>query len=820
MIAKQLFVTPKLLLKLIYFNYLTNGLKPNNISLNLITHTFCRLLLLGLPSTLQRSSLAITLLLIFTSLSLTKPAFGQTSLAYSILKTSELPPIDNQIQLAETPIDFSPVLANLELIIPADPTIKPSIRLENTTPTPQDSEYIITPRVVPDNKINPFTTALPLNGISISHLTQWEALGGYNFGENQNDSFIVDGIVRLESSVTESLTRNNVLTIDQKGTYAQLRTVRQFREVDVTRFDPQTLIGLQIQLSLTAACIGETASTSQQCTYTPGLVTDRNSIDPQFLVPTRINQTANVFDIVTPESLAIIERPGFQSGANGQQIGIDLYFPNVGAFPGNTQSDRTRIERRETLEDTPALTISGVRQIIKANDSEAVIARTIRGWTGILEDDNTGLNSLWQLGAYLLPDVEPQLDGGVNPVNSNINKNLFLAANNTRVPLNSFTAYQAGIGRSPTPKVPPTDLRELPSVNYNSLWVGLSPITERTFSRSVRYNVTGLPRILAAAGGEGGVNSNVAFVSVVNNQGFSTDEFQDFYTQIYLTFLNQNADFVSSTRLTEKTTYYPHISFTGNITGSEDVLRYYAGVIPANRTKAYLGLDYTKNTSNGWTFNTGAIGYLNPDRDYYSQLVGNLAKRIAINKNANVILSTAFNYALDRETMIGSTVIISPASYVTLGARANVGRVSFGLTNYFGDLLPESIDDTLLANLDLRISKNLVLSAYLTPINNNSSRSRYGASANLRLGKSYNSPSLIFRWTNNEYDFGNDPVGRELLTTDNVFSVVFKLGQPSNPFDVETAEKIRQQTEQEVQRLRESNQDQDLLPPPFQAPVP
>lgn len=201
-------------------------------------------------------------------------------------------------------------------------------------------------------------------------------------------------------------------------------------------------------------------------------------------------------------------------------------------------------------------------------------------------------------------------------------------------------------------------------------------------------------------------------------------------------------------------------------------------------------------------------------------MLGNLAKKITISKKANLILSTGFNYALDRETMIGSTVIISPASTVTVGATANLGNVSFGLINYFGDILPDSIDNTLLANLGLRISRNLILSAYFTPINKNSSRSRYGANANLRLGNNYNSPSLIFSWANNEYDFGNDPDGRELVITDNVFSVVFKIGQPSNPFDAETAEKIRWQTDQEIQRLRESNPDQDSLPQPHHAPVP
>lgn len=765
------------------------------------------------------NQLALPLLLGIAIASRAKPTCSQVPVAYFISPTSLVPPLDVQIQ-AQTSLDFSPDLANLELTIPAIAKVEPLIQPNVKQSPPENSQYIIAPRVVPEAQINPFTTTLLLNNTSISHLTEWEALGGYNFGDSQNDNFIFDGVIKLNSSITESITRSNILTIDQKGIYAQLRTVRQFREVDVTRFEPQTLTGLQIQLSLTAPCIGESSATTAQCTYTPGLVTDRNSIDPQFLVPTRIEQTADVFDVVTPESLAAIELPGFQTGANGQQVGIDLYFPNGGALPGNSQSDRTTIERSETIEDTPALTISRIRQIVKANDSQAVIARTIHGWTGILDDDNTGINSIWQLGAYLLPDVKPQLEGGVNPVNNNINKNLFLAANNTRTPLNSFTVYQAGMGRSPSPKIPPKDFRDLPSVNYNSIWIGLSPIVDRTFSSDVRYNPTGVQQIISASGGEGGANANVGFVSVVDGQGFSTNDFQDFYTQIYLTFFNQDVDLVSSTRLTEKTTYYPHISFTGNITGSEDVLRYYAGLIPANRTKAYLGLDYTRNTLNGWVVNAGAIGYINPDRDYYSQLLGSVGKKITFNRNSNLILSTAFNYALDRETKIGSTVIISPASYVTLGATANLGDVRVGLTNYFGDLLPDSIENTLLANIELRVNRNLILSAYYTPINNNSSRSRYGASANVRLGRSYNSPSLIFSWANNEYDFGSDPAGRELLTTDDVFSVVLKIGQPSNPFDAETSERIRQETDQYLQRLRESNQDRDSLPQPSQAPVP
>lgn len=78
---------------------------------------------------------------------------------------------------------------------------------------------------------------------------------------------------------------------------------------------------------------------------------------------------------------------------------------------------------------------STVRQIVRANDKKAVIGRTIRGFGLLVDDENRLLNSALQLGNFILPDAEPKIEGGINQVNSNINRNLFLAANNTRIPV-------------------------------------------------------------------------------------------------------------------------------------------------------------------------------------------------------------------------------------------------------------------------------------------------------------------------------------------------------------------------------------------------
>jgi hypothetical protein len=671
---------------------------------------------------------------------------------------------------------------------------------------PKEAEFKIPPHVVEKAKLNPFTTTLILNGTPISHLTKWELATGYEFGEGKKDNFTQTGVIAITSEVKESLTRKNVYTVDQSGRYLQLRSLKKSRTVSVAQRDPQTLTGLKIQLSFTGSCIFPGQKSTDQCTYTPGLVTDDKSIDPDFLVPTRILQLSNVGDVVTPESLAVMRLPGFQRGANGQDIGVDLNFPNAGVRPGNSQSTQRTMSREEAVDNVPAATYSRVRQVVKANHRKAVIGRTIHGFTAIPEDKNTVLNSALQLGAQLLPDVEPHLEGSDIVVNPNVNKNLFLAANNTRIPEGGLTIYQAGLGSADSLKASATQLKDIPVATFNSVWFGLSPVTERRYLKGIRYETTGAQVALASSGAEGGLDSNAEFTSRVNTEQFSTNQIQDFYTQIYLSFYNQNANLVTTTQLVEKTSYFPHIGFSGNITGSSDVFRYYAGVIATTEPKVYLGLDYTKSTRSGWNYTIGGIGYLNPDRDYYSQLQSSLSKKISLGHGNKFTLATGLNYAIDRETQIGSTTIISPASSVTVSASTQLGPVTFGVVQYFGGILPSSVKNMLSVNLEVRPHKNVRLSAYATPISENSDRTRYGATAQFKLGSHYNSPALSFAWSNNEYDLGVDSEGKALQSINNVFSITFKLGEPASPFDAESAKRMKQQLEQESERyLNERN---------------
>jgi hypothetical protein len=687
---------------------------------------------------------------------------------------------------------------------------------KNST-TPSDPNYIIPPNIAADKKISPITTSLPLNDILISHLTKWQFSSSQAFANTANNDIILNGIFKLNGRVMESLTRDNIYTVDQKASYLQLRSVSLDRKVTTRTIEPKSLTGLEISMSLTADCIFPDTPNDQKCSYTPSIITDRNSIDSDFLVPTRISQTSQAGEIVKPETLALMERPGFQAGTSTQPIGLELYFPNAGAFPGNTQSQKTQIERKEENNYTAFTINSRIRQVVKANDTEAVLGRTIQGFV-FFNDENQGLNTTIQGVAQFLPDIIPDLKGSENPVNSRINRHLFLAPNNTRLPGNSYTIYSAGVGRakSLTPDI--TSLSQVPKGSYHSIWLGLSPIIDRSINQGRTFYDPTSPQVATtSSGSEGGEGSNVDFTSAINQDTFSTvsqDTFstpnlRNFYVQVYLKFLEQDANLVQESIYQEKTSYYPHLSFAGNWTGSQDLFRYYTGAIASEKIKFYLGFDYTISTVNGWKFRTGGIGYINPDRDYYSQIFGNATKTFRISKNANFTLSTFFNYAIDRDTKIGSVVSNSPASALAARARLNWGRSSVGVTYYFGDVIPNSFEDRLLLELSIRPLKTVTFgvtyswakvipnsfedrlllklsirplptvtfSSFVAPIDKTSNSSPYGANVTWKLKNKYNSPTLSLNWQNQKHNYADDPFGNKIIVNDNNFTVMFRLSK-------------------------------------------
>ena len=309
----------------------------------------------------------------------------------------------------------------------------------------------------------------------------------------------------------------------------------------------------------------------------------------------------------------------------------------------------------------------------------------------VFDSDRSFLNSTTAAVSFLLADAVPPLAGSEEKFNPQVNQNLFLAANNTRLPADSFTIYHIGFGKAKSISSEVKNVRQIPLGEFSSLWLGLSPVVERRSSNTPYYEPHGNIKIIADAGGEDGANSDVQLISIANGDEFSSRVLQNVHTQIYTEFFSQNADVSQINFLEEKTDY------------------------------------------------------------------------------------------------IREVILSSRASSVTLGTKLRWKGIFFGTNYNFDELLPNSLRSRLLLNLGIDLSDRLSLAGYYTPINKNTARSRYGATASWRFGNLNNS-TLTLGWANTEYQFEDG-----FTQSDDVFTLSFRLGEPANPFSPATTEQLKEE---------------------------
>jgi len=342
------------------------------------------------------------------------------------------------------------------------------------------------PRIIPKEKLPPHVTTTPLNGQKINHTTNGAINSSTIWGAERSENLYLNAIYTLDSEVEQSLSRDQIFTSDYQGHYLQMMTVNKGHHITLTGTAPQTMQGEIMQMSFTGTCsalpgLGSN-DPNRQCTFIPALVTDRDSIDPLFFMPIRMEQLGDYGDEISNETLDTLKQPGFQNvGEHGEGVGIDWYFPNIGSQPGNSDSTVSNMSRIEQINTLPLLGYARVRKIIKTNHAKSVMGLTIHGIGTVWENENADVNLALGAGAQLLPDVIPSLAGSDKKVNTNINLNLFNAANNTRLPKNSWTIYQARIGSAHHTSIK-NGVKVMPNAHFNSLWLGLSPVRESRFS--------------------------------------------------------------------------------------------------------------------------------------------------------------------------------------------------------------------------------------------------------------------------------------------------------------------------------------------------
>jgi hypothetical protein len=649
----------------------------------------------------------------------------------------------------------------------------------------------VRPRAKDPKTVKPITTLVVVDGTSFTHRSQFEISTGVEAGDQRSTNMAWNANWLTGVELLESTSKDRIYRREYRSQYRRFSSVRQQREITTTVIVPETVSGFRQQFSLMADCLPGSAPLGadgqpQTCTYLPGISTEQK-IDPLRLKVRGLTTTAKPQDVVSPASVAAIQQPGFQKGANGEEFGVDIYVPVTSVQAGNSQGITNQVDRRESIVNAPAITVGKMRQVVLSNGNENALARTIRGFTYVGGDPNFSLNTAVTLAANALPDAEPSLPHGANDGRLSFSTTLFAAANNARIPSNSFTSYSVGWGRSRPPKEPTA----IPTANYHGIWIGLSPIVHRQLSRDKIYQILGPEIITNTGGNEGGLGEPINIDVSIDGQKFTNSGLNNAYSQVYVTTFDREVNGLYSSVIRERTSYNPHLSFTGNVTTADSLLRYYTGGIfiagvdnQPQTFQAYVGGDFTKEDDNGWIYKVGAIGYINPNPENHSQINANVSKKIPIGNNPTnfLVLSSSAVYALDGSTPLSGALFQSSNSYVNVGANARLGDLSFGTTYYIPTGLPNELESILSTNISWRITDRLAIAGYYTPINDNVSRSPFGASASWRMGQEANSPTLSLSWNRNEIDFARGSTTPINNYSDNVFAIYFRFGEPGNPF--------------------------------------
>jgi hypothetical protein len=715
-------------------------------------------------------------------------------------KNRELPPTTTfQVAQVTTPIPTGiiiplfPSLVPLNQIIPLNTILAPEvIQAPNNTPavapanapsvvpTPaatQDPRYLIPPQALDPKAVDPFATQFILNGNKVSHFSTAVVNIGDEFGSFRNGDLSFDAYKLLGASNVQSVTSDRVVRVKSQLEVAGARSIVQNQDISISVAQPQTLLGFREQISVMGDCLDGSGRT---CTFLPGIKIDKSVLDPQKLQPTGVRITSQFSDVISPASVAAIQQPGFQGGANGDEYGIDLYLPAVGVVSSSETPTLTG-SRQEKFSTGVAIYGTRLTQNFATNGRESSLGRTIRSINYIHGDNNQLLNLGVTALSQVLPEIQsPPLAPGLPGAKIVVNPNLYRAANTIRIPDSSLTVYQGGTGSAPSfgsdPRIPP-------AANHQALWIGLSPVVQRSVTQDYRYVTLGEPTIVASGGGEGGTVP----VSVnLNNFGFNSVGLQNAYSQGYVTVYNQKVDRVDVSTISQRTDYFPHISFTGTRLNENTLWRYFTGAIfnvglQSSQTspdiKAYVGTDYSIVNPRGVSFSVGGVGYVNPDPEHYSQLFANANRSIGLGTNPrhNLVFGVNANYIADGAITLKSVPITTNQSFVNAGVALNLGNVSIGGTQFFGDLLPGSIDSKTVFNVGWKVNDRLKVGAFVSVFDRNISTNPIGAS--LSWGLDPNSNSLLaLSWNAAEIDFRRTLGPTANIYRDNTVSVSVRYG--------------------------------------------
>lgn len=626
----------------------------------------------------------------------------------------------------------------------------------------------------------PLTSSFLLNGVTLDYGAKGFLSAGALDGAHRSLSADFNATYALVSNLDQGI-QGALFHRRQFGWYLQLQSTDRRRTITTLQDEAVDLLGVRLQLSITGGCIFPDADPGALCTYTPGLEVDPNSIDPDTLVPGRFITNSSFGQTISAETHDALTAPGFQRGVRGgEMIGLDLDFPNTGYTPSRDRSGANGVGRIEEVEQRSIPILSRVEQNLYSSSTRASLDRTIRSFALLEEREWTWTALALQAAAWLLPAFDARLPAGLGSPNPHISNNLFLSANNVRLPPDSITSYQSSTSWVTHADAPAQRASETPVAWSNSVWLGFSRVrnivsTSREMLRptSPRTNRTSV----FAQGGldvpwDGLIDGRITIIDEIDDQITAIDfsDIDDLFVQTGTEITTQEA--IRRVISQEVSDYYyvPHLSLSGNRTSGVSVLRYYMGVMIPDDANAYVGADYALNTEDGWSAYARADFYSNPDQDYYSEVEGRLSRRIGISSERSLTFGIAAHAALDRPNLDGSTPRLGEGSNgIEVVAGYQGAPVDLTLRQRFSDIATDSSSSSTTIGITYRVNPHLTLTAEHTPYSTEDSYIKTRAGLTWSLGDGLNAPDLRMQWARTGYDYGQDVTGRRMEMSEDVF---------------------------------------------------
>jgi hypothetical protein len=624
-----------------------------------------------------------------------------------------------------------------------------------------------------------------LNGVSLAF-----EVGSYldlNLSTSEAEDLVLDGGVGFVREV-ETEQGLDLSAGGQRGNIRQSAWVFQLNTMDSHRTVTQRLdergelIGFRLGLSLTGRCILPGAPVDGYCTYTPGISTDPSLIDPDTLVPAAFVFNSE-FGQEIPEAVhRSLFATGFQRGADvlgGPLVGVDLDVLNAGfaAFPDSPLSGSRHEDTQRRFVPTAAF----IEQTLSTNSVEAAATRTTRAIVLPASDEIDGVYLTMQLASLLLPSVNETVGYVDRTPNASVSNNLFNALSNARVPAGSYTIFETGRADIVHSITPPESAAQTPVARYNGVWMGMSPVRNVRTTQRLQFIQNG-DRISVndPAFEEGGfgppfsdlVDAGITLVDEFDQSitSLNLQNVDDLYVQLGLDLTRQDA--IRQFTATERTDYrlVPHLSFSGNRTGGETVLRYYTGFIFSEDVNAYVGADFTLATESGWSAYGRLDLYSEPELDYRSEVEMRGGRTFRISPDRQIAVGAGAIIGLDNEMFSNRIGFPEDETQADIFGRWQEGDFSFTVNENFTRDGGGDWGQATTLGVGYSPNDRFSVSAQLTPWSTVSSYLEGAIGVNYRMDGLAGSPVLQAQFSRAKYLVGSSSLGETTSVDVNKFS--------------------------------------------------